>query len=162
MKKILIFLGVLTLGLNIFAIEIVQLKDGRKIIINDDYTWEEIKIEEFVPEKKSNTSLESITATQAESITQTIETKTIMEKSPELLKSDSKAGVFVSLYKSVEVKDKIQITLMTKNTNDINVVRVTNKDLSVVNRKLCQGLIDGLAFIIACLCFRLQRIGGHS
>lgn len=140
------FLGILNLGFNLFAIEIVQLKDGRKIIINDNYTWEEIKIEEFIPEKKSNISVESITATQADSIAKTIETKALMEKSPELLKSDSKTGVFVSFYKAIESKDKLQVTLMTKNTNNNSVVRVTGEILILDNMGNILDKHEGLLY----------------
>lgn len=113
MKKL--FLLILTFGIctSVFSTEIVNLKDGRRILVKDDYTWEEIA-PAIIGEDK-NIDTEDI---------QAVETKTLLEKHPELLKEDIIGGVSVSLISTEENSDNYTLSFEVRNQGTSSVIRV--------------------------------------
>ncbi len=127
MIKRIVFLLLLLTAVTAFSMEIVELKDGRKILIKEDFTWEEIA----VPEEKSAEGVngaipaEGITAPLTKEVTlQEAETKLIMERYPELLEEDLKGGVSVEVVSLEESRDRIEFLFKITNNSSASVVRV--------------------------------------
>lgn len=127
MVKKTIFLMLLLMAATTFSMEIVELKDGRRILIKDDFTWEEMA----VPKQKTSEGIEGVvpagvkTIPLEEEVTlQEAETKLIMEKYPELLEEDLRGGVSVEVLSSEESKDMFEFMFKITNNSSTSVVRV--------------------------------------
>lgn len=121
MKKTILL--TLLLSFTIFSMEIVNLKDGRKILVKDDYTWEvlaspkEQTTNDSMPQAKDALPIDSVTA-------QETETKLLTERYPELLKEDLKGGVSVEVLSLNENKDTFEFLFQITNNSSASVVRV--------------------------------------
>lgn len=127
MVKKIVFLLLLVITSVGFSMEIVELKDGRKILIKDDFTWEEI----VTSKRKSVEASEGVAPLGVEGVVleenisiQEAETKVIMEKYPELLEEDIKGGVTVEVVSSEDIKDKYEFSFKVTNNSSTSVVRV--------------------------------------
>lgn len=127
MIKKTVFLMLLLIATASFSLEIVELKDGRKVLIKDDFTWEEIAVpkEKTAETGEASTLIEAGSVPLKEEITlQEAETRLIMEKYPELLKEDVKGGVTVEVVSSEERKDRFEFLFKVTNNSSASVVRV--------------------------------------
>jgi len=127
MIKRMVFLMLLLIAATAFSMEIVELKDGRRVLIKDDFTWEEIA----VPKQKASEGVEGVVPAGANSVPleqevtlQEAETKLIMEKYPELLEEDLRGGVSVEVLSSEESKDMFEFMFKITNNSSTSVVRV--------------------------------------
>jgi len=127
MVKKIVFLLLLVITTVGFSMEMVELKDGRKILIKDDFTWEEI----VTSKKRSVEASEGVAPLGVEGVVleenitiQEAETKVIMEKYPELLEEDFKGGVTVEVVSSEDIKDKYEFSFKVTNNSSTSVVRV--------------------------------------
>ncbi|GLI58316.1 ribonuclease [Propionigenium maris DSM 9537] len=127
MIKRIVFLLLLLTAVTAFSMEIVELKDGRKILIKEDFTWEEIAVpmERTAEDVKGVIPSEGSAAPLVEEVTlQEAETKLIMERYPELLEEDLKGGVGVEVVSSEEYRDNIEFLFKVTNNSSASVVRV--------------------------------------
>ncbi len=127
MIKRIVFLLLLLITATAFSMEIVELKDGRKVLIKDDFTWKEIVIpqEKTVEASEASTLIETGSVPLKKDVTlQEAETKVIMDKYPELLKEDIKGGVTVEVVSSEERKDRYEFLFKVTNNSSTSVVRV--------------------------------------
>lgn len=108
MKRILIFIVIIST--TIFSTEIVKLKDGRKIIINDDYTWEEILNDSSNDTEKDHTN--------------SLETKALFDRSPNLLLEDINGNVAIKVIETTKIKEEYEIKMSVRNKGNSNVIRV--------------------------------------
>jgi len=130
-RKLIFILSLLLFSALSLSVEVVQLKDGRKILIKEDFTWEEIITSDSM-QKKDNSSFSNDvlptaggagTLPSSASIKEA-ETKVLMEKYPDLLIEDLKGGVNVKVVSSKEEKNKISFFFDITNNSSSSVVRV--------------------------------------
>lgn len=127
MIKRMVFLLLILTAATAFSMEIVELKDGRKILIKEDFTWEEIAVpKERTAEGASGViPSEGSTPPLMEEVSlQEAETKLIMERYPELLEEDLKGGVGVEVISSKEYTDNFEFLFKVTNNSSTSVVRV--------------------------------------
>ncbi len=119
LKRGILFI-LISLSVRIFSMEVVELQSGKKILIKDDYTWEEI-----VLDKTDNSS----TKNKPKTAIKVAETKVIADKYPELLKKDVSGGVGVIAKQINESDDKYYYKLKITNNSNSSVVRIKGEIL---------------------------------